>query len=403
MSLLRIYAPLAVAPLQCKWALLDDAGPASSGDGLLADLPRRASRVQLLIPAAEVLLIRARIPRAARRGGSSVLAFAVEEQTAGDPAGSQVSWLGPAGDADALAVADKPGLARWHEALGALGMRVDAVHCETLLLPIRAGEWSLAWNGVDGFVRSGALEGAATDCAGPEAPPLTLRLMLEEARTRAAEPTAIAVYVTAPEAAPDLSAWQRELGVPLRLAGSWDWRTAAAEAGVGLAQQGRRWRLLSGAAARLRPAAWIVGAALALHGVALVTDWALLAGEQRGLRQQMEARFRTSFPDAIAVADPALQMRRKLADARHAAGQADGGDFLPLSAQLAAPLKELPPGALRVMSYAGGQITLEIAGGDAAAIQRITSRLVQSGLRVETAAVAATGGRSVTAMTVRAP
>jgi general secretion pathway protein L len=403
MSLLRIYAPLAEIPLRCQWALLDDGGRASLGEGLLADLPRRTGRVQLLIPAAQVLLTRARIPRAARRGGASVLAFAVEEQTVGDPAASQVSWLGAVGDADALAVADGPGLARWHEALGAVGMRIDAVHCETLLLPIRPGEWSLAWNGSEGFVRSGTLEGAATDCAATDAPPLSLRLMLDEARARGAEPTAIALYVMAPDAAPDLAAWQRELGVTLRLAGSWDWRTAPAAAGIGLAQQGRRLRLLSGAAARLRPAAWILGAALALHGVALVADWAMLAGEQRELRQQMEARFRASFPEAVAVADPALQMRRKLAEARHGAGQSDGGDFLPLATQLAAATRELPPAALRVMSYAGGQMTLEIVGNDATAIQRISSRLSQSGLGVETAAAATNGGRTVTVMSVRAP
>jgi general secretion pathway protein L len=401
MSLLRIYASLMDQPQHCQWALLGDRGEPVSGAGRPADLPQRAARVQLVIPAAQVLLTRARIPRAARRGNSSVMAFAVEERTAGDPDASQVSWLGTVGDADALAVADKPGLARWREALGAAGIRVDEVHCETLLLPIQAGEWSMAWNGREGFVRSGTFEGAATDCGGPGSPPLSLRLMLEEAQARGAEPAAIALYVTTPDAAPDFAAWRRELGVALRPAGAWDWRTAPPDAGIGLAQQGQRWRMFSGLSARLRPAAWMLAAALALHAVALAGDWALLVVEQRELRQQMEAQFRASFPEAIAVVDPALQMRRKLAEARHSAGQADSGDFLPLVVRVAAATQGTPPGTVQAMSYQGAQMTLEIASGDDVVVQRIKSRLVQAGLNVDTSAAPTRGGRAVVHMTVR--
>ncbi len=286
--------------------------------------------MQLILPASQVLITRARIPHSARRRAGSVLAFAVEDQTVGEPDANQVSWLGSVDDEDALAVVDKQGLARWHLALHAVGIRIDEVHCETLLLPIQTGEWSMAWNGSEGFVRTGTFEGAATDSGDQTMPPLFLRLMLEEAKTRNASPASIALYTTIPDAAPDIATWQRELGTELHIAGSWDWRTAPPHAGISLVQQHERWRGFSGMAARLRPAAWILGAALALHAVALITDWTLLASDQRTLRKQMEMQFRASFPDAVAVVDPALQMRRKLAEARHNAGVADSGDFLPM-------------------------------------------------------------------------
>ena len=165
-------------------------------------------------------------------------------------------------------------------------------------------------------------------------------------QARSAGPSSIAIYPTSPEAAPDIAAWQSELGIALRLAGTWDWRTVPAGAGVSLAQERQRWRLLPDAASQLRPAAWIVGGALALHAVALVVDWTSLANEQRALRQQMESRFRAAFPDAVAVVDPALQMRRKLAEARHAAGQPDSGDFLPMIEMVVAAMKDLPAGAI---------------------------------------------------------
>ena len=401
MSLLRIYCSLRDPPQQCRWALVNGDHEPVAGEGRLAELPRRAERVQLVIPAAQVLITRARLPQAARRRAGSVLAFAVEEETVGEPEANQVSWLGSAGDADVLAVVDRQGLTRWRDALDTVGIRAYEVHCETLLLPWAAGEWSLAWGGREGFVRTGEFEGAATDCGDRESPPLSLRLMLEEAEARSAGPATIAVYMTAPDAAPDLEAWHRSLGVALRLAGPWDWRTAPPHAGISLTQERQRWRGFTGILARLRPAAWIVGGVLAIHAIALVTVWTLLAGEQRALRQQMESRFRAAFPDAVAVVDPALQMRRKLAEARHAAGLSDSGDFLPMIEKVAAGLKELPAGSVRIVSYESGRLTLELAAVEEAAVRRIAARLLQAGLSVDTSAVSTRPGSGTVVITVR--
>ncbi len=415
MSLLRIYGSLRDAPTQCRWALVSGSREPVVGKGPPAQLPQRAERVQLVLPAAEVLITRAHLPQSARRRAGSVLAFAVEEELIGEPDANQVTWLGSAGDADVLAVADQQGLAHWHDALDAAGIRGYEVHCETLMLPWTAGEWSLAWDGTEGFVRSGEFEGAATDCGNRQTPPLSLRLMLEEAKARIEAPGAIALYLTAPDlsstvssaessnpAAPDIEAWQRSLGIALRLAGTWDWRTAPPEAGVSLAEERARWRLPPGTLARLRPAAWIVGTALAVHALALVVDWTRLAGEQRSLRAQMEQRFRVAFPDAVAVADPPLQMRRKLAEARHAAGQADGGDFLPMLEKVAAALKEAPAGALRIASYESGRMTLELAAVEEASVRRIVARLLEAGLSVDAAPAVARAGSATVILTVRA-
>lgn len=402
MSLLRIHVSLAEQAQRCEWALIDGGREPVAGQGQLADLPRRIGRVQLVIPATQVLITRARIPQAARRGPGSVLAFAVEEKVAGEPDASQVSWLGAVGDEDALAVIDKKGLERWRQALGAVGIGVDEVHCEILLLPVQPGQWSLAWNGSEGFVRTGEFEGTTTDWGDRESPPLSLRLMLDEAKAHGAGPASISLYVTRPDATPNIEAWQRELGTELRIAGTWDWRMAPSDAGVCLAQQHQRWRVFSGVARRLRPAAWILGAALTLHAVALVSDWTLLAGDQHALRKSMELQFRSTFPDAVAVADPALQMRRKLAEARHIAGIPDNGDFLPMIEQVAAAAKELPAGALRTMSYEDGRMTLELGTNDEAAVQRIKTRLLQSGLSVDSLPAPVRAAKATHVLLVRA-
>jgi general secretion pathway protein L len=402
-SVLRIHGSLAETPARCEWALVNDGQAPVPGEGPLARIPRHAGRVQLVLPAAQCLLTRVRVPGAARHRAGAVLAFAVEDRTVEEPDASRVSWLGAAGEEDVVAVIDKAGLERWRDALAAVGVRSHEVHCETLLLPWKPHEWTLAWNGREGFVRTGQLEGGATDCGDRAAPPLSLRLKLEAARGRGEAPEAIALYATLPGAAPDVEAWARELGVAVRLAGAWDWRAAPPDAGVVLAQARRRWGGLGEIAAGLRPAAWILAAALGLHGAALVADWASLASEQRALRLQMESRFRALFPDSVAVADPALQMRRKLAAARHGAGQADAGDFLPMIEQVAGAMKLVPECALRVVSYEGGRMTLELAAPNEQRVSRLVAALTEAGLSVARSTAAKKQGGATVLLTVRAP
>lgn len=399
MNILRLYCSLLEMPSQCQWVLLNDNGRSTAGKGPLAGLPRRAERVQLIIPAPEILILQAHLPAAARRAGGAVLAFAVEERTVSEQDANHVSWLGTVGDNGVLAVLDKRGLERWRSALEGVGIRSFEVHSEMLLLPWAPAEWSVAWNGQEGFVRTGKLEAAATDLGDRKSPPLSLRLMLERLETNGSRPLSLALYTTAEDALPDVEAWQASLGTAIRIAGAWDWRSAVIGDGIGLAQETPRWRGLSAVASKLRLAAWIAGISLAVHAGALVVDWTLLAGEQRSLRREMDARFRATFPDAVAVVDPLLQMRRKLAEARHAMGQPDVGDFLPMIEKVAAEMKELPAGTIRILSYEGGRMTLEVTAMDEQSIDRIVTRLRQTGITADRSSSSTGTGRAI--ITVR--
>ncbi|MEQ1669113.1 MAG: GspL/Epsl periplasmic domain-containing protein, partial [Sulfuriferula sp.] len=144
-------------------------------------------------------------------------------------------------------------------------------------------------------------------------------------------------------------------------------------------------------------------AALAVHAVALIVSSALLASEQHTLRGQMETQFRAAFPDAVAVVDAPLQMRRKLAEARHAAGVTDNSDFLPMLTQVALATKALPAAAVRTVSYEDGVMTLALTIEDAA-LQAVVASLRQSGLSVDTATATATAraANATVVLTMRA-
>ena len=403
MSVLRIFCTAPEAPPSVQWALAGD-GATLKGEGPFALLPRTAERVELVIAAAQVLITRVRLPGPAGRRSESLLAYAIEERLATEPDADQVSRLGSNGDAEVIAAVNRKALENWRIALGAAGIDGYGVCCETLMLPWQAGTWSMAWNGEEGFVRTGEFEGGATDRGDRQSPPLALRLMIEDARARNQAPDSIALYLTTSEAAPDVAAWQRSLGISFLPAQPWDWRSAPHGAGIALMQRRRRWppEFDRPAKLRLRRVAWIAAVALAIHAVALGADWIRLAGAQRSLQQKMEVRFRTLFPEAVAVANPALQMRRKLAEARHAAGRNDDSDFPKLIVQVAAGLKELPLGAVRVVSYENGRMTLELAVTEESVVRRITARLTEAGLRVEPVPPARRAGRDTVTLTVGA-
>jgi general secretion pathway protein L len=400
-SVLRIFCPLAAVPAQCAWLLLDDRAKAEAGEGTLAQLPQGATQVQLVLAASQVLLTRVHLPPARRHRSAALLAYAAEEKLASDPDINQVSRIGQVDGDDVLAVLNRQRLQSWLDALVAVGIRVAGVYCETLMLPLRDDEWSLAWNGQDGFVRTGEFEGGATDCGDRQAPPLALHLLLDASRARDGMPAAIAIHAMS-GAQPDLAAWQQSLGVTVRLAPAEDWR-AAATMTVPIGQERQRWRPAPATLARWRRVGWIALAALVLHSSALLADRLRLTGEQQQLRQQMEARFRALFPAAVAVADPVLQTRRQLAAARHAAGQPDAGDFAVMLGKVVAALANVPAARLHALSYEDGRMTLEfIAPGDPLAHQ-VETHLIQAGFAVEAPQAVRGNGRGTLTLTLRSP
>jgi Type II secretory pathway, component PulL len=403
MSLLRIFCSLAPVPAPCQWVLFDDHAGAHPGEGTLAELPKGATQVELVLAASQVLITRARLPTTSKRQSAALLAYAAEERLASDPDANQVSRLGQIDGDEALAVVNRQRLQSWRDALGAVGIHVDAVYCETLMLPVQSGEWSLAWNGLEGYVRTGEFAGSATDCGDAQTPPMALQLLLEDARAHGAVPTLIALHVATPAAQPDLAAWQHSLGVDIRLAPQQNWRLALATAGVRIDHERQPWRPSAATLTRWRHVGWILLAALILHSTALLADRIRLTNEQQQLRQQMETRFRSMFPKAVAVADPALQTRRQLAQARHTANQPDAGDFPVMLGKVVAALTSVPTAQLHALSYEDGRMTLEFTAPGDALTRQIQACLTQAGFAVDVPRTTPRSVRGALTLTLRSP
>ena len=101
----------------------------------------------------------------------------------------------------------------------------------------------------------------------------------------------------------------------------------------------------------------------------------------------MVATFKQTFPEAAAIVDPALQMRRNLADLQRARGIAESSDFLPLLAQVAPLLRQ---GHIQSLQYSQDQLVFDVLLSDAAQLDDLRQQLRALPLRAEIGAPNAT-------------
>jgi len=150
------------------------------------------------------------------------------------------------------------------------------------------------------------------------------------------------------------------LGVPCEVVGSWQaWQLVGRSTVEFLQGEFARTSGLRALWPRLRPAAILAAAALTIEVAGTFCHWGALRYEKAQLEARMTQQFRAAFPQAQAVVDPALQMRRNLQAARAAAGLAQESDFLPLLAK-AARADVSAAAKIKVVGYEAGRLMLEV-------------------------------------------
>jgi type II secretion system protein L len=132
------------------------------------------------------------------------------------------------------------------------------------------------------------------------------------------------------------------------------------------------------------PLAWAATAAIvAVAGMNIY--YLKLEGESRALRSQMEASFRSNFPQIAAIVDPIEQTKRQMAELRSRAGIPSANDFSVLNARTATLLSIAPIGSVAAMEYRDNALKVKFkpGTGDNAALQNsLRSAAVQQGLAI---------------------
>jgi general secretion pathway protein L len=336
--------------------------------------------------------VRAALPPGPAAKLAKLAPFAIEDAIVSAPEDILATVLDDERNGERLvAVIDRGWLESALAELAAHGIAPTRAIVESALAAGSPGTWTVVWTGGGGFAALGGIEAIALDASLDGRPPLSLKLAADERRRRGDAPKAVRVLLAGGADAPDTGRWAESLHVPVAVVGKWVPETAdaAAAACPNLlpGADGGRWSG-RGFAARFKPAAILAAGILVVHGLLTVADWSRLAYEARSLRGDMEAAFRKAFPDAKAVVDPALQMRRNVADLRRAAGEPDATDLVPVLAKLAPALAAagLRPQSLR---YERGELALDLVVAPDDTRERVASRLQVPGLRVQVERIAA--------------
>ena len=110
------------------------------------------------------------------------------------------------------------------------------------------------------------------------------------------------------------------------------------------------------------PAAFAAAAAVvALLGLNL--HWGTLVRERDMLAQQIEQRYRQTFPASQVVVDPLLQMQRQVAGLRTRAGQAGPDDFVPLLARFSQVLGGQAADSMASVEYRDARLRVRFQPG----------------------------------------
>src|SRR6266478_5882701 len=196
---------------ELRWSRVAPGGAVRQGSqrGLEGLAP--AEDIIVWTPAAETLLLRARLPTRSSAKIAQALPYALEEQLIEPPESLHFAFAQETDGALAVAVTRRERMESWLAALAAAGLAPTRLAPVTLSLPLADRAWTLSF--VDGEIvlRSGVRAGLG----GPaEArPPAWLHAALAEARSESGAPERI-VLVDAP-ADLDSAAWREGLGLPL--------------------------------------------------------------------------------------------------------------------------------------------------------------------------------------------
>lgn len=360
-----------------SWVLHDlDGEQRNAGQQPLADLPAAAT-CQIIAAASAVFLTQVPLPTRQTQKLRQLLPYAVEEKLMCDPERVHVA-LGPIdekGRAD-VAVVDREWMQAILERFRLAGRKPQAMWVETLLPPWRHGDWTVVWNGREGFVRTGPAAGFLLDGGAAEAVPQALQLALPAGEGQ--RPERLLFYAAQPKAMPDLRLWEAQLGMPLQAAGAWTWAEGCQGGGIDLLQgdfavsQAGEWARLC------KPTLVLLAAIVALQGGASLVDYGRLKLEQVRLQRQMTSIFRKTFPQVTTIADAPAQMKQNLELLRQRAGEPDARDFLALMDQAGVVFANMGTIDVQRMQYEWGKLRFQTPVPD-----RQTAELVRSRLATE--------------------
>jgi general secretion pathway protein L len=374
---------------RCAWALVDGAGAVlRSGHDALEGIPR-ANKIWVVLPASRVLFTELALPPVSASRLATLLPFAVEDKLMSDP-GTIHAVVAPRGASAkserVVAVVDKPWLSGVLEVLAAQHFVPDAVIPESELTLREAGVWTVVLQESGGYLARDDAFAVAFDYRAGQGVPLAVELALKEAAKRNEAPQRVRLLAHGGEPdSVDSAAWSERLGVTVERVDPPVFGAAVSRVAE---NKTSRVDFLTGAIARqfahqtgwreyarlARPTLLIAAAILGLHIAFTAADWWRLERERDALEAEMVATFKAAFPEARAIVDPALQMRRNTEALRRERGLAGDDEMVSLLAAAASLVESSSGIRARAVQFSAQRLAVDLEADSSADLQRLGER-----------------------------
>ena len=345
------------------WVLLDERDRVlQQGHSEPAHWPA-AARTEVVLGGAQVVWLRTRLPRGARRDERRLLAYALEERLAGDPDAQHLT-VGARTRDDAGQQVDVLVIARTRlkallAQLQALGRAPARVVAEVESAPADADGWTLSLGpSGGGWLKCAPADPDACMPVDPDSAAVLIGRALAQARSANREPERLHLRLAPGVQAPDAALLSADLPLVCHTDQPW-W--AAVNQGSDLLQG--EFASAGGRTEAWRAYRWPVRLAVAaLLTLALADLGQILWQRQQlaGLQARIERIFAGALPQQPLI-DPPRQLARHADQQRGAQGQLREQDFLHLMQAAADALGTAAPGAIVASQYKTGRLELTLA------------------------------------------
>ena len=345
------------ADSELRWRRTDARGAVLQGAQRGLEGLASADEVIVWTPAAETLLLRARLPTRSAAKIAQALPFALEDQLIDSPEKLHFAFVQEADGALAVAVTRRERMEGWLAALAAAGLSPTRLAPVTLSLPLADRAWTLAFSDGEMVLRCGLHAGFG----GPREsqPPGWLHTALAEARAESSAPERI--LLLDPPGDLDAAAWRDALGLPLDALSPSGAPVPAAPLDLLQQRYTQRGRGTAALQRAYLPAAALFAAGLAFTLLLDAVEWGRTAYRVRAAEEEMRALLVKSFPDTRVIVDPAEQMRRGLEDLGAKSGAASPGDMLYLLARASPAFEREARLRVQAIEYSDKTLSVRLA------------------------------------------
>jgi hypothetical protein len=382
MTTLRVRLVAPPSPERAEsWGLFDSTGACTRSGSDRPDRWPDADRIEVVIAAPQVRIAAVKLPPMPASRVAGAASFAVEDQLAGAAADQLLGVSTQASDGRVRVVIVGRSLVT---SIAASDRHIARIIAEPELATPVAGAWRWCANDDGaGFIRCS--DGSAFPVEAPRDDgglPAEVALALARAQDDAVAPSELRVEAAITDAV--LARLQRDAEVRLARGNPWRWQAASPAlfaaaldlrpsmpASTSTPPQRRFGRVFATALV-------LVGAALGIHIVAGVAEWAALRADAwRTEREWSELAVAAGVsPDAASTPQAARAgLARRYAELRHAQGLPAPDDALPLLARAAPALAALAPGVVKSAVYSDGHWTFDLARADPALIRDLDARM----------------------------